>query len=114
MVCIADPEWFAIERAHDDDLREVNQWNGQNQQRRKHGQRTWILSGIEMRQNRHNRQQITDKLAAGVAQKYSPFVAAINANKYDAIAPSPAQRPFILSMKLKAFITVSSHRMVMA
>ena len=48
------------------------------------------------------------------ATKYSPSRGGDQPNSSAPIAPRPAQSPFMLSMKLKALMTVTSHRMVMA
>ena len=69
MIGVADPERFFVQRAEQADLREVKQGNRQHEQRREHGERTRILLGVKMRQNRHHREQIADEMAAGVAEK---------------------------------------------
>jgi hypothetical protein len=140
MIGVADPERFLVQRAEQADLREVKQGNRQHQQRREHGPAMRILLGVKVRQDGHHREQVADEVAAGVAEKragvgkfhgrkptsaphirkpvmatrYSPFAAAMSAKKNAPIAPSPAHRPFMLSMKLKALMTVSSQRIVMA
>ena len=49
-----------------------------------------------------------------VATRNWPWLAEMIPKYHAPISPSPAQRPFMLSMKLKALTTVTIHKMVMA
>src|SRR5271154_2869150 len=69
MVRVANPEWLFVECAEQADLREVEQGNGQHEQRCEHGERMRVSLRVKMRQNRHDGEQVADEMAAGIAKK---------------------------------------------
>src|SRR5271154_6102633 len=69
MIRIANPKWFVVERADNDNLRQINQRNCQNEQWREHGERMRILFCVKMRKNAHDREQIADEMTAGIAEE---------------------------------------------
>ena len=121
-------------------LGEINQRDTEHQQGLEDGKRVRIIRSVKMRQDCHHRQQVTREVAAGVPEKgfgcgiivrqkaeqrstgeesdqgdqYWPSAEAITAKFQAAMAPKPAQSPFMLSMKLKALMIVSIHRTVTA
>src|SRR5581483_6982009 len=69
MVDVADPERFPVQRADDDDLGEVDQRDGEDEQRRQDGQRSRILFVVKVGEDGHDGEQVADEMAAGIAEK---------------------------------------------
>src|SRR5580704_1705062 len=69
MIGIANVKWLAEPPAEDDHPGKVAQWHSQDEQRHKDGPNAGLLASVEVRENGHDRQEVTDEMTAGVTKK---------------------------------------------
>src|SRR6516165_1198123 len=69
MVGVAEPKRFFLQSAEQRDLHKIKQRNSQHQQWRQHGEAMGMPLVVKMRQDGHHGEEITDEMAAGVAEK---------------------------------------------